>query len=73
MNRKAKVFRITDNPVDPKAPYALIDETNTVVRVHTSAKFLATLAFDYYRADEVRHDEDLLRADSYSLLPERAK
>lgn len=56
-------FRIIDNPADDeRAPFALLDPDGTVIRVHTRVSYLADLAFDSYGADEVRHDEDLIRA-----------
>lgn len=57
-----RVFRITDNNGDERAPYALLDDTDIVIRVHHQVSVLSDIAFDL-GADEVRHDEDLVRAD----------
>lgn len=60
---KRTVYRIIDNPVgDEHAPYALLNPDSEVIRVHTRVSYLADLAFDQYGADEVRHDENLIRA-----------
>lgn len=56
-------FRIIDNVVDEKQPYALLDENDTVVHVAVSPRSLATYAFEFLGAYSVRHDEDLLKAE----------
>ena len=60
--RHKRTFRITDNDGDERAPYALLDDSDTVVRVHHQISVLSDLAFDL-GADEVRHDENLVTAD----------
>lgn len=61
MNRESvKRFRITDSN-DAQHPYALLDQTGTVVAVDARPKPLATLAWDK-GADEVAHDYDYRKA-----------
>lgn len=57
-------FRITENPAGPEggAPWALHDDTDEIVRVHTSPRVLADIAFDI-GADEVTHGRDLVARD----------
>lgn len=56
------VFRIVDNIGDEAAPYALVDPTDTVIRVHNKRSVLVDIAFDK-GADLVEHDEDLVKAE----------
>lgn len=56
MKTEKRVYRITDNGVDERAPYALVDPESTVVAVAARVSDLASLAFDHHNADEVRHD-----------------
>lgn len=52
---KKRIFRIDENAVgDEKSPYALIDDTDTIVRVHDRPSVLASIGFDL-GADEVVH------------------
>lgn len=62
MNERRQ-FRIIDNVVDEKQPYALLDENDTVIRVSASHKALATYAFEFLGAYSVKHDENLLKAE----------
>jgi hypothetical protein len=59
--RTKRVFRIEENAGDPdgEARLALHDDSDQVVRVHTSPRVLADIAFDR-GADEVQHNEDLV-------------
>lgn len=62
-HKALKVFRIVDNVIDDeRAPYALLDESDTVIRVASRPSTLSDIAFDL-GADEVRHDEDLVKAE----------
>ncbi len=65
MNRKSakRVFRIIDNGVDEARPYALLNPEGEVIQVGDRPRRLADWAFDIEKADEVRHDEDLILAD----------
>lgn len=59
-------FRITENPAGPEGgpAWALHDDTDEIVRVHTSPRVLADIAFDALGADEVTHDgRDLVARD----------
>lgn len=62
-HRTKRTFRIIDNTVSDQAPYGLVDDTDTVIRVSASRTCLVDLAFAQ-GADEVRHDEDLVLAES---------
>ncbi len=55
--RTKRVFRIENNSAsDDRSLYALIDDTDTIVRVHDRPSVLASIGFDVYGADEVKHE-----------------
>lgn len=56
-------FRVVDNAENEKQPYALLDETGSVILLSTSPRVLAKYAFDFLGAYSVKHDEDLLKAE----------
>ena len=58
MKKANVVFRVDANPAadaQPGAPYALFSPLDEIVRVGSSVRLLADLAFDVFHADEVRH------------------
>jgi len=57
-----RIFRIDHSAAG--AGLVLLDETDTVRAVHESPFFLSDLAFDQLGATDVRHDYDLVSADS---------
>lgn len=62
-----KIYRITDNIVDPdRAPYCLLDPEDTVIEVGARIHQLSNSAFDR-GADEVRHEYD------WTLVSERSR
>lgn len=65
LKSERKKFTIIDNP-DPAQsgvePYCLIDDAHQILKVSTNPARLADWAFDMLSADEVRHDEDLIKA-----------
>lgn len=68
MNHKSepkRLYRIIDNPADPIRPFALVREADSqVVLVSDRSRHLSDHAFDVLDADEVRHDENLVLAES---------
>lgn len=64
--RPKRRFRIEENPSgDERYPFALFDPDDVIVRVSDRPSHLSAIAFDDYRADEVRHDEDLIKAAQF--------
>ena len=65
-----KRYRIVDDPVVARG-YVLLDEKSTEVRSGKNPRKLSEWAFDN-GADEVRHDEDLIKAEEFSwtMIPE---
>lgn len=60
-----RIFRIIDNPVpSERDPYALLNDNDEIVRVGPRRDMLADWAFEIERADFVRHDEDLIAAET---------
>ncbi len=60
---KKRVFRIVDSATgDLRDPYALLDDSDTVLRVSANRALLAFHAFNN-GADEVSHDYDLVKAE----------
>lgn len=64
MKTEKRRFKILDNPIrDSRASqYILVDDQDQVVHVGPSVYGVADYAFDCLGADEVRHDECLVRA-----------
>jgi len=57
-----RVLRIDHNAAGEGL--VLLDDTDTVLATHESPFFLSDLAFDQLGATDVRHDYDLVSADS---------
>ena len=61
---KRRLFKIIDVD-DSRHPYGLVGPDDTVIRVDTNPRALARWAFDVHGEEiEVRHDEDLVKAES---------
>lgn len=58
-----KVFRIVDFN-DVAAPYPLLDPDGLMIRAAYDPRELSKYAFDSLGADEVCHEEDLIKAES---------
>jgi hypothetical protein len=56
MKRSKRVFRVEDNPRNRgNEPLVLIDDTDTVVRVHDTPRVLIDIALETLGADVVIH------------------
>lgn len=60
-----RIYRIIDVDND-RHPFGLVDpDTDVVIRIDERPRYLADYAFDELGADEVRHDENLIRAEAH--------